>query len=149
VQQEGTVQLTSPAFEEQGTIPVVHTCDGEDLSPPLRIDGIPAGAETLVLIVDDPDAPRGTWVHWVVFNIAPADAIEEGAGGLGTSGSNSWNRLGYGGPCPPSGTHRYVHQVYALDIALDLAEGATKDQVLGALEGHVLGRASLTGLYGR
>lgn len=145
--EEATMRLTSTAFAEGATIPAEHTCDGEDVSPPLQIDGIPETTETLVLIVDDPDAPAGTWDHWVAFDIAPAPEIPRDVGALGIAGVNSFGTTGYGGPCPPSGSHRYVHQVYALDTALGLPEGATRAEVLEAMEGHVLAEATLTGLY--
>jgi Raf kinase inhibitor-like YbhB/YbcL family protein len=147
--EEDTMELTSPAFEEQGSIPVGHTCDGDDISPPLRIEAIPPEARTLALIVDDPDAPSGTWDHWVAFDIPPGAEIRENVGRLGTAGRNSSGNTGYDGPCPPSGTHRYVFRVYALDTELGLAEGATKRQVLEAMEGHILSQGTLTGLYGR
>ena len=147
--QEGTMRLTSTAFEDQGAIPAEYTCDGEDVSPPLRIAGIPETTQTLVVIIDDPDAPGGTWDHWVAFNIAPTTEIPRAVGALGTAGVNSFGNTGYGGPCPPSGTHLYVHQVYALDIELGLGEGAAKDEVLAELQGHVLAEARLTGLYSR
>jgi Raf kinase inhibitor-like YbhB/YbcL family protein len=102
---------------------------------------------TLVLVVDDPDAPSGTWDHWVAYDIEPAPDIPPDVGDLGTAGVNTSGSTGYGGPCPPSGTHRYVHQVYALDTTLGLAEGATKGEVFAAMEGHVLAEATLTGLY--
>lgn len=146
---EDTMELTSPAFEEQGSIPIGHTCDGDDVSPPLRIAAIPSEARTLALIVDDPDAPGGTWDHWVAFDIPPGAEIPENVGQLGTAGANSSGNTGYDGPCPPSGIHRYVFRVYALDTELGLAEGATKRQVLDAMEGHVLSQGTLTGLYGR
>lgn len=141
--------VTSPAFEEQGTIPVEFTCDGENVSPPLEINDIPDGTVALVLIIDDPDAPAGIWDHWVEYDIAPTAEIPRAAGSIGTAGLNSWGTTGYGGPCPPSGTHRYVHQAYALDAESGLAGGATKDEVLAAIEGHVLASAELTGLYAR
>lgn len=143
------MQLTSPAFVEQGTIPTEYTCDGQDISPPLHIEGVPESAQTLVLIVDDPDAPGGTWDHWVVYDIAPVEEIPRDVGALGTSGKNSSGDAGYGGPCPPSGTHRYVHQMYALDTELGLDEGASKREILDAMEGHVVASATLTGLYSR
>lgn len=143
------MQLTSAAFGHNEQIPSRYTCDGDDISPPLTLAGIPAGAVSLALIVDDPDAPGGTWVHWVEFNIAPVEEIAEGAVALGTQGSNSWGRTGYEGPCPPSGTHRYFFKVSALDVELDLEQGASKEQVLAAVEGHVLAQAELIGLYSR
>lgn len=143
------MRLSSPAFDDGGIIPIRYTCDGDDVSPPLRVDDTPSGTAILVLIVDDPDAPRETWVHWLAFDIAPTSEIEEDVGLLGTAGINSWGRTGYGGPCPPSGTHRYVHQVYALDTELGLAEGARVSDVRSAMDGHILAEAFLTGSYGR
>ena len=141
------MRLTSTAFEDQASIPAEYTCDGEDVSPPLHIEAIPEEAQTLVLIVDDPDAPSGTWDHWVAFDIDPVSDIPRDVGALGTAGTNSSGTTGYGGPCPPSGSHRYVHQIYALDTSLGLGEGATKGEVFNAMEGHVLAEATLTGLY--
>ena len=149
VAKEEPMKLASPAFEEREMIPTEYTCDGDNVSPPLQIDNLPEGALTLVLIVDDPDAPGGTWDHWVAFDIAPASEITRDVGELGIAGLNSWGTIGYGGPCPPSGTHRYVHQVYALDTELGLAEGATKSEVLEAMEGHIIAAATLTGVYER
>src|SRR5215210_2709323 len=120
-----TISLTSPAFTANGAIPSVHTCDGRDLSPALAWSGVPPAAKSLALIVDDPDAPRGTWVHWVVYNLPPsATGLPEGAGSGAllagaTSGRNDFKRTGYGGPCPPSGSHRYFFKLYALDAVLD------------------------------
>ena len=141
------MQLTSAAFEPNEVIPSRYTCDGDDISPPLTLTGIPGGAVTLALIVDDPDAPGGTWVHWIEFNIAPSEGIVEAAVGIGREGRNSWGQTGYGGPCPPSGTHRYFFKVFALDLMLDLSEGASKQQLLAGMEGHVLAEAELIGLY--
>jgi Raf kinase inhibitor-like YbhB/YbcL family protein len=145
--EEGTMRLTSPAFEDQAKIPAEYTCDGEDVSPPLVITDIPQGTETLALIVEDPDSPGGTWDHWVVFDIPPTDQIPRGATGLGTDGVNTFGATGYGGPCPPSGSHRYLHRVFALDIGLGLTEGATKTEVLEAMKGHVVAEAGLVGIY--
>jgi hypothetical protein len=142
-----TMRLTSTAFADGETIPAEYTCDGEDVSPPLQIDAVPETTETLVLIIADPDAPAGTWDHWVAFDIAPTAEIPRDVGALGTAGVNSFGTIGYGGPCPPSGSHRYVHQVYALDVTLGLPEGASKAEVLEAMKGHVLAEATLTGLY--
>jgi Raf kinase inhibitor-like YbhB/YbcL family protein len=144
-----SMQLTSTAFEHEGTIPERYTCDGADVSPPLALAEVPAEARTLVLIMDDPDAPRGTWDHWVAYDIPPDAEIPEGAGSLGTDGTNSWGRSGYGGPCPPSGTHRYFFNLYALNTELGLAPGATKEQVLDAMTGHVVAQGTLLGRYGR
>ncbi len=138
--------LASSAFAEGATIPTRYTCDGMGVSPPLTIANVPAEAASLALIVDDPDAPGGTWDHWVEFNIAVTTGISEDAGEIGTPGSNSWGDTGYGGPCPPSGTHRYFFKLYALDIELGLAPGATKQQVEWAMQGHVLAQTELIGL---
>ncbi len=143
------MELTSPAFDHEGAIPARFTCDGEDVSPELHIAGTPDAAVSLVVIMEDPDAPRGTWDHWVAFDITPVESIPEDVGAVGTAGLNTSGRTGYGGPCPPSGTHRYFFRVLALDGALGLAEGATKGEVLAAAEGHVLAEAVLMGTYSR
>jgi Raf kinase inhibitor-like YbhB/YbcL family protein len=151
-----SIQLTSSAFESGGWIPSKYTCDGEDISPPLEWSGTPEGTRSFALIVDDPDAPVGTWDHWVLYNLpAESNALEEGisktakssAGGL--RGLNSWRQLGYGGPCPPTGTHRYFFRLYALDAMLDLTFGAAKAQLTAAMAGHVLAQTELMGLYRR
>ncbi len=141
------MELTSPAFTHEGMIPDRYTCDGADVSPELGIEGVPEGTVSLVLVMDDPDAPGGTWDHWVVFDIPVTASVPEDVGATGTGGLNSWQRTGYGGPCPPSGTHRYFFTVLALDAELDLAEGATKVEVMAAAEGHVLDEAVLMGTY--
>jgi Raf kinase inhibitor-like YbhB/YbcL family protein len=143
-------QITSAAFEEGATIPMKYTCDGQDISPPLEWSGTPEGTRSLVLISDDPDAPVGTWVHWVLFDL-PADtnSLPEGAQDLGTDGNNSWRRPGYGGPCPPSGTHRYFFKLYALDTVLNLEAGASKEEVEKAMQGHILAQGELMGKYER
>lgn len=142
--------LTSPAFSHSGSIPPLYTCDRGDTNPPLEIKGAPNGAKSLALIVDDPDAPAGTWVHWVVFNIPPETrVIEDGKEPPGTAGKNSWGREGYGGPCPPSGTHRYFFKLYALDALLNVPAGSGKAGVLRAMEGHILAQAELVGRYAR
>lgn len=146
---ETIMQLASPAFVNEEPIPVRYTCDGEDVSPPLTIEGLPDGTRTLVLVMDDPDAPGGVWDHWVAFDIVPRSEIPESVGPLGVAGANSWGRTGYGGPCPPSGTHRYFFTAYALDTQLSLGPGASKADVLAALEGHVLSQATLMGTYAR
>lgn len=143
------MRLTSSAFAHEGMIPRRHTCDGEDVSPPLTLAGLPAGAQALVLLMDDPDAPVGVWDHWVEYDIPPHPEILAGAGALGTPGVNSWGRTGYGGPCPPRGTHRYYFRVLALDRRLGLEPGADKATVLAACSGHVLDEAVLMGRYGR
>ncbi len=146
--------IESPAFTDESPIPVRFTCDGDDVSPRLDIRNIPQGAVTLVLIVDDPDAPVGTWDHWVEYDIGipegGAVGFAEGAAVLGIKGVNSWNRTGYGGPCPPQGeNHRYFFAVYALDDRLSLPEGVDSAGVRAAMEGHVIGEATLMGTYGR
>jgi Raf kinase inhibitor-like YbhB/YbcL family protein len=145
----GAMELTSPSFEPGEAIPAIFTCDGDDVSPELDLGGIPTGTTTLVLIMDDPDAPGGTWDHWVVYDISPVSVIPENVGPVGIEGTNSWNRTGYGGPCPPSGTHRYFFRILALDEALDLPAGADKATVLAAAQGHVLAEATLMGTYAR
>lgn len=143
--------IASPAFSHNGMIPAKYTCDGADVNPPLSIGGVPEKAKSLALIVDDPDAPRGTWVHWVVWNIPagtreiPEDSVPPGA----VQGTNDFGTRKYGGPCPPSGTHRYFFKLYALDAPLALLPGATKAQVEKAMSGHLLGKAETVGLYRR
>lgn len=141
------MRLTAPAFAHETPIPAKFSCHGEDVSPELHIAGIPEGAAVLALIMDDPDAPAGTWDHWVAFDIDPVSIIPEDVGELGIGGSNSWRRLGYGGPCPPSGTHRYFFRLFALDAPLRLPEGATKADVLDAMDGRVLAEAVLMGTF--
>lgn len=158
-EEEGDIvalELASDAFAHEGAIPRKYTCDGEDLSPPLRWNDPPEGAKSFALIADDPDAPRGTWVHWVLFNVpAGTRAVPEGIPAQATlsdgsvHGKNSWDRPDYGGPCPPSGTHRYFFKLYALDATLDLEAGASVEQVLTAMQGHVLGQAEIMGVYSR
>jgi Raf kinase inhibitor-like YbhB/YbcL family protein len=149
-------EMTSAAFAPEQAIPRAYTCDGEDIFPPLEWGDPPAGTQSFALICDDPDAPGGTWVHWVLYNLPdharslaegllPHTELSEG----GRQGENSWGRLGYGGPCPPSGTHRYFFTLYALDQVLELPAGATKEQVLRAMEGHVMAVAELMGVYSR
>ncbi len=141
------MQITSPAFEADGRIPDRFTCKGNDVSPELRLSDIPDEAVSLVLIMDDPDAPGGTWDHWISFDITPTGAIPENVGEFGTGGINSWQRTGYGGPCPPSGVHRYFFKIYALDASLGLAEGATSNEVLSAASGHILEETTLMGTF--
>lgn len=145
------MNLQSSAFADGSPIPKKYTADGPNVSPPLAWSEVPAGTQTLALICDDPDAPRGTWVHWVLFNL-PADtmSLPEGAAGAGTDGGNDFGKLGYGGPSPPRGKpHRYFFKLYALDALLKLATGATKAQVEKRMEGHVLGQAQWMGTYQR
>jgi Raf kinase inhibitor-like YbhB/YbcL family protein len=145
------LSITSSAFENTGTIPTEYTADGRDVNPPLAFSGVPAGAKSLVLIMDDPDAPVGTWDHWIVWNIPP-DTREIAAGSMpagAVRGANGWGRSDYGGPSPPSGTHRYFFKLYALDTTLDLKAGAKKAAVEQAMEGHILTKAELVGVYSR
>jgi len=146
-----SMKITSPAFSDNGHIPVKFTCQGDDVNPQLDISGVPAGTKSLVLIMDDPDAPMGTWDHWIVFNMAPLTAtIEENSVPAGAvQGRNSWGKSSWGGPCPPSGTHRYMFKLYALDTMLELGPGAVKSDVHKAMSGHVLAQAELTGLYAK
>lgn len=143
------MQIESPAFEANQIIPKKFTCDGEDLSPPLNIQDIPKGAKSLVLIVDDPDAPRGTFTHWLAWNIDPSSSsLPEGAS-VPSQGRNDFGELDYRGPCPPKGEHRYFFKLYALDTKLDLASGSSKKQLEDAMKGHIIGKAELIGLYQR
>ncbi|MBI2541408.1 YbhB/YbcL family Raf kinase inhibitor-like protein [Candidatus Woesearchaeota archaeon] len=144
------MKLASPAFQNNAAIPSEYTCDGSDLSPALLISDVPSNAKSLVLVMDDPDAPAGTWDHWAVFNINPSiKEITKGAEPGGTAGRNSWGRAGYGGPCPPSGTHRYFFKMYALDIMLGLPENSTKKELEKAMQGHIIAKAELMGTYKR
>jgi Raf kinase inhibitor-like YbhB/YbcL family protein len=151
------IQLTSPNFGYGARIPDIYTCEGDDVSPPLRWSGCPIGTRSLALVCDDPDAPRGTWVHWVVFNL-PAEAVELAQGvpqdpelpSGARQGRNDSGRLGYMGPCPPPGKpHRYFLRLYALDIALSLQPGGTKAELEQAMSQHVVGQGTLMGTYER
>ncbi len=150
------IKLTSSAFEDGGMIPSKYTCDGDDVSPPLNWDNVPEEVRSIALICDDPDAPMGTWVHWVLFNLpagarelsenVPADnTLADGA----RQGLTDFGRVGYGGPCPPGGTHRYFFKIYALDVQVELASTARKQDLLGAMEGHILAQGQLVGKYKR
>jgi Raf kinase inhibitor-like YbhB/YbcL family protein len=150
------ITITSSGFTEGAMIPKKNTCDADDISPDLKWSGVPKEAKSLALICDDPDAPAGTWVHWVLFNIPadvnmlpagiPADAaLKNGS----RHGQNDFRKLGYGGPCPPGGTHRYFFKVYALDTVLSLDSGSTKAQVVAAMKGHILAEGQLMGKYKR
>jgi len=150
------IKIMSSAFEDGGLIPAKYTCDGADISVPLQWDAVPEGTKSIAVICDDPDAPMGTWVHWVLFNLpaetrelaenVPADAtLANGA----KQGITDFGRIGYGGPCPPSGTHRYFFRIYALDTAVDLTSNAKKHDLLEAMEGHILGQGRLIGKYKR
>ena len=146
-----TMKISSPAFENNKFIPADYTCDGKGLNPPLVISEIPAKTESLILIVDDPDAPGGTWVHWTVWNINPetkeisSPSVLAGA----TEGLTSIGKSGYRGPCPPSGTHRYFFKLYALDTKLNLPADTPKSGLLEAMANHILAEAELVGLYSR
>jgi Raf kinase inhibitor-like YbhB/YbcL family protein len=151
-----TLHVTSSAFVEGDPIPAKYTCQGEDLSPPLSWEGLPDGTQSIALICDDPDAPGGTWVHWVLYDLLPVTELSEGIAptellpGGGTQGTNDFRRIGYGGPCPPpGGAHRYFFKVYALDTALGLDPGASKSDVERAMEGHILAEGRLMGTYQR
>ena len=150
------IKVTSTAFSHEGLIPSKYTCDGADVSPPLQWQGIPKGTKSIALISDDPDAPVGTWVHWVLFNLPPdAASLDENVPRQETlpngarQGKNDFGKIGYGGPCPPSGTHRYFFKICALDTLLDLPPGSKKSDLLKAMEGHILGRGQLMGKYKR
>lgn len=153
---EMKITVTSSAFTEGGMIPKKYTCDGADMSPPLSWSGIPKGTKSLAIIADDPDAPAGTWVHWVVYNLPPdltgfPESVppQKTLANGGIQGQTDFRRIGYGGPCPPGGTHRYFFRVYALDEVLDLAPGAIKKRLLQAMEGHILAEGELMGKYKR
>ena len=150
------IKITSSAFGEGAMIPARYTCDGADISPPLQWDAVPEGTKTIALICDDPDAPMGTWVHWVLFNLPaetkqlaeniPADeTLADGA----RQGITDFGKIGYGGPCPPSGTHRYFFKIYALNTEIELPAGADKAQLLKAIQEHILGQGQLMGRYSR
>jgi Raf kinase inhibitor-like YbhB/YbcL family protein len=151
------LELTSPSFRDGETVPVRHTCDGEDLSPALRWSGAPVETRTFALVCDDPDAPRGTWVHWLIWNL-PADTIELSEGmpprpelpSGARQGLNDGGDLGYGGPCPPPGKpHRYFFSLYALGSALNLPPGINRSDLEAAMEGHILARGVIMGTYER
>jgi Raf kinase inhibitor-like YbhB/YbcL family protein len=150
------MEIKSSAFGSGEMISSKYTCDGADFSPPLEWAASPAGTKSFALICDDPDAPMGTWVHWVIYDIPPtatmlAEGItrEKDLPGGGTQGINDFRKIGYGGPCPPGGTHRYFFKLYALDTMLGLKSGITKDQLLKAMRGHILAEAQIMGTYKR
>lgn len=147
----GKLRISSPAFRQGGTIPVQYTCDGKDISPPLLIEGVPEQSKSLVLIVDDPDAPMGLWVHWVVWNISPETSHirENSVPGKSVQGINDFRKHDYGGPCPPSGTHRYFFKVYALDTVLNISPDSDKPDLEKAMKGHILSTAELMARYKR
>ena len=153
-----TLSIISNAFENDGEIPTVYTCEGDDISPPLNFSNVPEGAQSLALIVDDPDAPdpkapKMTWVHWVLYNIPIGthglleDTAQNGLPLGTTEGENDWHRIAYGGPCPPVGRHRYFHKLYALDTRLRDLNEPTKAELGEAMTGHVLAEATLIGTY--
>lgn len=142
------MKITSPEFQNNQLMPGKFTCDGENINPALIIENIPDGTKSLVLIMDDPDATRGTFVHWVIFDIPVTSKIEEDSS-PGKQGNNTAGERQYHGPCPPSGTHRYFFKLYALDTVLNLNEGTTKVQLETAMVNHILGKAELIGLYKR
>jgi hypothetical protein len=148
--------VTSPAFKDGGMIPAKYTADGADISPPLQWTGAPANTKSIAVICDDPDAPRGTWVHWVLFNwpadqkdvpenVPPQQTLANGA----KQGTNDFGNIGYGGPAPPSGTHRYFFKVYALDKILDLKPSITKSALLAAMNGRIVAQGQIVGKYSR
>ncbi|MBI3954672.1 YbhB/YbcL family Raf kinase inhibitor-like protein [Candidatus Collierbacteria bacterium] len=145
------MKIESSAFKQGEAIPVKYSCDGDDVNPPLLISEVPPGTVSLILLVEDPDAPSKTFVHWLVFNIDPSlkqineNSVPEGA----NLGTNDFGSKNYGGPCPPSGKHRYFFKLFAIDIVLDLDSGASKETVLTLIRDHTLGYAELMGVYGR
>lgn len=151
-----TLKVTSTEFEDGGMIPPKYTADGQDISPPIAWDGLPKGTKSIALINDDPDAPMGTWVHWLIWNIPPEvtsleeeiPAVREMADGT-RQGKTDFGSIGYGGPAPPSGVHRYFFKVHALDTLLDLPAGATKSELEKAINGHILAQGQLIGKYTR
>lgn len=147
-QGEETMRLTSPDFRDNQLIPSKFTCEGKDINPALAIEGIPTGTQSLAVIVDDPDAPMGTWVHWVLFDIPVVSRIEEDSV-PGKQGINNAGGRNYHGPCPPSGTHRYFFKIYALSKMLNLREGISKAELEKAMQGSILDKAELIGLYKR
>ena len=155
-----TLTLTSPAFSDNSPIPAIHTCDGQDISPPLAWTNLPPGTKSLALIVDDPDAPdpkapKMTWVHWVLYNVPShttglqENSISRNLPSGTKEGINDWKRTGYGGPCPPIGRHRYFFKLYALDLLLADLDRPSKSQLLKAMQGHILEEAQLIGTYMR
>ena len=144
------MKITSSAFQEGASIPSKFTCDGADTSPPLQIADIPSGAKSLALIMDDPDAPSGLFTHWAVWNISPqTSSIAEGSTPKGVQGANDFGKSGYGGPCPPSGAHRYYFRIFALDRELDLPFSAKRGQVDAAMKNHIVAQGELMGRYSR
>ncbi len=145
------LRISSSIFEDNGNIPGKYTCDGANVNPPLKIENIPQGTKSLVLVLDDRDAPRGTFVHWILWNIAPdtKEIKENSTPEAAVRGVTDFKKRKYGGPCPPSRTHRYIFKIYALDTRLDLTPNASKKDVEKAMKGHVISEAQMTGLYKR
>ena len=141
------MKIASPAFENKQRIPSKFSCEGQDINPALVIDGIPNGTKSLALVVDDPDAPMGTWVHWVVYDIPPGTSKIDENSVPGKEGQNDFGRARYGGPCPPSGTHRYFFKIYALDTLLNLKGNVDKKTLERAMDGHLLDKAECVGSY--
>lgn len=147
---DATMKITSAAFDNNRFIPSKYTCDGKNINPPLAFSEIPEGTRSFVLIVDDPDAPAGTWVHWVLYNIPPdVSTIKEDNVSDGLQGKNSFGKSSYGGPCPPSGTHRYYFKLYALNTILPVFDHPDKKAIETAMKNHILAQAELIGLYKR
>ena len=143
-----SLKVSSSAFGENKMIPSLYSCEGKNINPPLKISGLPSTAKSLAIIVDDPDAPKSTFVHWVVWNINPITSIDENFVS-GVEGNNGAGKMGYTGPCPPSGTHHYHFKVYALDTMLDLKAGADDKSLLNAMDNHIVGYGELIGLYAK
>jgi Raf kinase inhibitor-like YbhB/YbcL family protein len=144
------MKISSSAFQDGGKIPANFTCDGTNTNPGLQLEGVPAEAKSLVLIVDDPDAPSGLFTHWLVWNLDPkTTGISEGASAKGVQGKNDFGKSGYGGPCPPSGSHRYYFKLFALDTDLNLPAGSERPQLDAAMKGHIIGQGQLMARYSR
>lgn len=144
-----SISVTTPAFQAGGDVAAKFTCNGANVNPELRINGVPSEAKSLVLIVDDPDAPRGLFTHWIVWNIDPKTTrvAENSAPTAGVQGINDFGKRNYGGPCPPSGTHRYFFKIFALDTKLELKPGARRAELDAAMRGHILAQGELMGRY--
>lgn len=150
------IKITSSAFSEGGMIPAKYTCDGEDISPPLKWEAVPEGTVSIALICDDPDAPMGTWVHWILYNLPPDTKQlsekfpdDETLPNQARQGITDFGKTGYGGPCPPGGTHRYYFKIYALDTKIDIVKIADKASVVQSMQGHIIGEGTLMGRYKR
>ncbi len=140
------MNITSPEFKNNEMIPKKYSCEGEDINPPFKIENIPENTESLVLILDDPDAPAGTWTHWVLFDIPPKNEIKENEA-PGKQGMNDFYKKNYGGPCPPSGTHRYFFKLYAVDKKINKKRGVSRDTIEDEIKDHIIEKAELIGLY--